>query len=56
MDRDLDIFELLVGNGIVKVFNEDICYLVLLKKVNFFFDVERNLIIIVDSFDDDFII
>ncbi|CAM1377559.1 disulfide isomerase [Fusobacterium nucleatum subsp. nucleatum] len=55
LDRDSDTLELLVGNGIVKVPNEDICYPVLLKKVNFSLDAERNLITIVDSSDDDFI-
>ena len=55
LDRDSDTLELLVGNGIVKVPNEDIYYPILLKKVNFSLDAERNLITIVDSSDDDFI-
>ena len=55
LDRDSDTLELLVGNGIVKVPNEDIYYPVLLKKVNFSLDAERNLITVVDSSDDDFI-
>jgi len=55
LDRDLDTLELLVGNGIVKVPNEDIYYPVLLKKVNFSLDAERNLITVVDSSEDDFI-
>ena len=55
LDRDLDTLELLVGNGIVKVPNEDIYYPVLLKKVNFSLDAERNLITVVDSSDNDFI-
>ena len=55
LDRDSDTLELLVANGIVKVPNEDIYYPVLLKKVNFSLDAERNLITIVDSSDNDFI-
>ena len=55
MDRDSDTLELLVANGIVKVPNEDIYYPVLLKKVNFSLDAERNLITVVDSSDNDFI-
>ena len=55
LDRDSDTLELLVGNGIVKVPNEDIYYPVLLKKVNFSLDAERNLITVVDSSDNDFI-
>ena len=55
LDRDSDTLELLVGNGIVKVPNEDIYYPVLLKKVNFSLDAERNLITVVDNSDDDFI-
>ena len=55
LDRDSDTLELLVANGIVKVPNEDIYYPVLLKKVNFYLDAERNLITVVDSSDNDFI-
>ena len=55
LDRDSDTLELLVANGIVKVPNEDIYYPVLLKKVNFSLDAERNLITVVDNSDDDFI-
>lgn len=55
LDRDSDTLELLVGNGIVRVPNEDIYYPVLLKKVNFFLDVEKNLITVVDTSDDNFI-
>jgi len=55
LDRDLDTLELLVGNGIVKVPNEEIYYPILLKKVNFSLDAERNLITVVDSSEDDFI-
>ncbi len=55
LDRDSDTLELLVANGIVKVPNEDIYYPILLKKVNFSLDAERNLITIVDSSDNDFI-
>jgi len=55
LDRDSDTLELLVANGIVKVPNEDIYYPVLLKKVNFSLDAERNLITVVDSSDNDFI-
>ena len=31
LDRDSDILELVVANGLVKVPNEDICYPILLK-------------------------
>ena len=55
LDRDSDTLELLVANGVVKVPNEDIYYPVLLKKVNFSLDAERNLISVVDSSDNDFI-
>ena len=55
LDRDSDTLELLVGNGIVRVPNEDIYYPVLLKKVNFSLDVEKNLITVVDTSDDNFI-
>ena len=55
LDRDSDTLELLVANGVVKVPNEDIYYPVLLKKVNFSLDAERNLITVVDNSDDDFI-
>lgn len=55
LDRDSETLELLVANGIVKVPNEDIYYPVLLKKVNFSLDAERNLISIIDSSDNDFI-
>ena len=55
LDRDSDTLELLVANGIVKVPNEDIYYPVLLKKVNFSLDAEKNLISIIDSSDNDFI-
>lgn len=55
LDRDSETLELLVANGIVKVPNEDIYYPVLLKKVNFSLDAEKNLISIIDSSDNDFI-
>ena len=55
LDRDSDTLELLVANGVVKVPNEDIYYPILLKKVNFSLDAERNLISVVDSSDNDFI-
>ena len=55
LDRDSETLELLVANGIVKVPNEDIYYPILLKKVNFTLDAERNLISIIDNTDNDFI-
>ena len=55
LDRDSDILELVVANGLVKVPNEDICYPILLKKVNFSIDTEKNIISITDASDNDFI-
>ena len=55
LDRDSETIELLVANGVVKVPNEDIYYPVLLKKVSFSLDAERNLISVVDSSDNDFV-
>ena len=55
LDRDSDSLELLVANGLVKVPNEDICYPILLKKVNFSVDTEKNLISITDGSDNDLI-
>ncbi|WP_315336922.1 AAA domain-containing protein [Fusobacterium pseudoperiodonticum] len=55
LDRDSDILELVVANGLVKVPNEDICYPILLKKVNFSIDTEKNIISITDTSDNDFI-
>ena len=55
LDRDSDTLELVVANGLVKVPNEDICYPILLKKVNFTVDTEKNIISIIDASDNDFI-
>ena len=55
LDRDSDTLELVVGNGLVRVPNEDICYPILLKKVNFTVDTEKNIINISDGSDNDFI-
>lgn len=55
LDRDSETLELLVANGVVKVPNEDIYYPVLLKKVSFSIDAERNLISVMDSSDNDFV-
>jgi len=55
LDRDSGTLELVVANGIVKVPNEDIYYPILLKKVNFTLDAEKNLISIIDNTDNDFI-
>ena len=55
LDRDSDSLELVVANGLVKVPNEDICYPILLKKVNFTVDTEKNIISIIDASDNDFI-
>ena len=55
LDRDSDILELVVANGLVKVPNEDIYYPILLKKVNFSIDTEKNIISITDSSDNDLI-
>ncbi|MDC7955610.1 AAA domain-containing protein, partial [Fusobacterium simiae] len=55
LDRDSETLELIVANGVVKVPNEDIYYPILLKKVNFSLDAEKNLISIIDSSDNDFI-
>ena len=55
LDRDSDILELVVANGLVKVPNEDIYYPILLKKVNFSIDTEKNIISITDTSDNDFI-
>jgi len=55
LDRDSDILELVVANGLVKAPNEDICYPILLKKVNFSIDTEKNIISITDASDNDFI-
>ena len=55
LDRDSDTLELVVANGLVKVPNEDICYPILLKKVNFTVDTEKNIISITDASDNDFI-
>ncbi|ATV58841.1 AAA domain-containing protein [Fusobacterium pseudoperiodonticum] len=55
LDRDSDTLELIVANGLVKVPNEDICYPILLKKVNFTVDTEKNIISITDASDNDFI-
>ena len=55
LDRDSDSLELVVANGLVKVPNEDICYPILLKKVNFSIDTEKNIISITDASDNDFI-
>ena len=55
LDRDSETLELLVANGVVKVPNEDIYYPILLKKVSFSIDAERNLISVVDSSDNDFV-
>ena len=55
LDRDSDTLELVVANGLIKVPNEDICYPILLKKVNFSIDTEKNIISITDASDNDFI-
>ena len=55
LDRDSETLELIVANGVVRVPNEDIYYPILLKKVNFSLDAERNLISVIDSSDNDFI-
>ena len=55
LDRDSDSLELVVANGLVKVPNEDIYYPILLKKVNFSIDTEKNIISITDASDNDFI-
>ena len=55
LDRDSETLELLVANGVVKVPNEDIYYPILLKKVSFSIDAERNLISVVDNSDNDFV-
>ena len=55
LDRDSDTLELVVANGLVKVPNEDICYPILLKKVNFTVDTEKNIIFITDASDNEFI-
>ena len=55
LDRDSDTLELVVANGLVKVPNEDICYPILLKKVNLSIDTEKNIISIIDASDNDFI-
>ena len=55
LDRDSDSLELVVANGLVKVPNEDICYPILLKKVNLSIDTEKNIISIIDASDNDFI-
>ena len=55
LDRDSDSLELVLGNGLVKVPNEDICYPILLKKVNFTVDTEKNIIFITDGTDNDLI-
>lgn len=55
LDRDSDTLELVVANGLVKVPNEDICYPILLKKVNFSIDTEKNIISITDASDNDLI-
>ena len=55
LDRDSDTLELVVANGLVKVPNEDICYPILLKKVNFSIDTKKNIISITDASDNDFI-
>ena len=55
LDRDSDSLELVLANGLVKVPNEDICYPILLKKVNFTVDTEKNIISITDASDNDFI-
>ena len=55
LDRDSDILELVVANGLVKVPNEDIYYPILLKKVNFSINTEKNIISITDASDNDFI-
>ena len=55
LDRDSDTLELVVANGLVKVPNEDIYYPILLKKVNFTVDTEKNIISITDASDNDFI-
>ena len=55
LDRDSDTLELVVANGLVKVPNGDICYPILLKKVNFSIDTEKNIISITDASDNDFI-
>ena len=55
LDRDSDTLELVVANGLVKVPNEDICYPILLKKVNLSIDTEKNIISITDASDNDLI-
>ena len=55
LDRDSDSLELVLANGLVKVPNEDIYYPILLKKVNFTIDTEKNIISITDTSDNDFI-
>ena len=55
LDRDSDTLELVVANGLVRVPNEDIYYPILLKKVNFSIDTEKNIISITDASDNDFI-
>ena len=55
LDRDSDTLELVVANGLIKVPNEDICYPILLKKVNFSIDTEKNIISITDTSDNDLI-
>ena len=55
LDRDSDSLELVVANGLVKVPNEDIYYPILLKKVNFSINTEKNIISITDASDNDFI-
>ena len=55
LGRDSDSLELVVANGLVKVPNEDIYYPILLKKVNFSINTEKNIISITDASDNDFI-
>ena len=55
LDRDSDSLELVFANGLVRVPNEDIYYPILLKKVNFSIDTEKNIISITDASDNDFI-
>ena len=55
LDRDSDTLELVVANGLVKVPNKDIYYPILLKKVNFTVDTEKNIISITDGTDNDLI-
>lgn len=49
LNKSIETFEMLVGNGIVKILNKNVYYPILLKKVKIKFDAESNVITVLDT-------